>query len=147
MSAGVSPAASLELPGPFALESGASLPSVTVAFQASLLDALGVKRLRVVVGGSLGGMQALEWAPLFPDRADAIAPIAASARHSAWCIGLSEAQRQAIYADPRWRGGHHPPGDGPEAGLPVARQIDRILARFRRDIERDGGHREASWVA
>ena len=74
-----------------------------VRVQAALLDALGVRRLRLVIGGSLGGMQVLEWALLFPERVDAIVPIAVSARHSAWCIGISASQRQAIYADPRWR--------------------------------------------
>lgn len=99
---------------------GGDFPAVTVRdivrVQAALLEALGVRRLRLVVGGSLGGMQVLEWALLFPERVDAIAPVAVSARHSAWCIGLSEAQRQAIYADPRWRGGRYPPTTGPRGG-------------------------------
>jgi homoserine O-acetyltransferase len=118
---------------------GADFPAVTVRdivrVQAALLDALGVRRLRLVVGGSLGGMQALEWALLYPERVDAIAPIAVSARHSAWCIALSEAQRQAIYADPRWRGGRYPPGDGPASGLAVARQIAMCTYRSRASLE------------
>jgi homoserine O-acetyltransferase len=137
---------------------GGDFPAVTVRdivrVQAALLDALGVRRLRLVVGGSLGGMQALEWALLFPGRVDAVAPIAVSARHSAWCIGLSEAQRQAIYADPRWRGGHYPAGDAPEAGLAVARQIAMctyrsrasLEARFPRDEAGDGGFAVESWL-
>ena len=137
---------------------GGDFPAVTVRdivrAQAALLDGLGVRRLRLVVGGSLGGMQALEWALLFPDRVDAIAPIAVSARHSAWCIGLSEAQRQAIYADPRWRGGHYPPDDGPAAGLAVARQIAMctyrsrasLEARFSRDEAANGGFAVESWL-
>lgn len=137
---------------------GGDFPAVTVRdivrVQAALLDALGVRRLRLVVGGSLGGMQALEWALLFPDRVDAIAPIAVSARHSAWCIGLSEAQRQAIYADSRWRGGRYPAEDGPEAGLAVARQIamctyrsrESIEARFSRDAGESGGFAVEGWL-
>ena len=118
---------------------GGDFPAVTVRdivrVQAALLDALGVKRLRLVVGGSLGGMQVLEWALLFPDRVEAIAPIAVSARHSAWAIGLSEAQRQAVYADPRWRDGRYPEGDGPGAGLAVARQIAMCTYRSRASLE------------
>jgi len=118
---------------------GGDFPAVTVRdivrVQAALLDALGVRRLRLVIGGSLGGMQVLEWTLLFPDRVSAIAPIAVSARHSAWCIALSEAQRQAIYADPRWRGGHYPSGNGPEAGLAVARQIAMCTYRSRASLE------------
>jgi homoserine O-acetyltransferase len=112
---------------------GASFPEITirdmVRVQAALLDALGVRRLRLVIGGSLGGMQVLEWALLFPERVDAIVPIAVSARHSAWCIGISAAQRQAICADPRWRDGHYPPDDPPRAGLAVARQIAMLSYR------------------
>jgi homoserine O-acetyltransferase len=118
---------------------GAAFPDVTVRdivrAQAALLDALGVRRLRLVVGGSLGGMQVLEWALLFPERVEAIAPIAVSARHSAWCIGLSEAQRQAIYADPRWRGGQYPADDPPEAGLAAARMIAMCTYRSRESLE------------
>jgi homoserine O-acetyltransferase len=137
---------------------GGDFPAVTVRdivrAQAAFLDALGVRRLRLVLGGSLGGMQALEWALLFPERVDAIAPIAVSARHSAWCIGLSEAQRQAIYADPRWRGGHYPADHGPNAGLAVARQIAMctyrsrasLEARFSRDEAGTGGFAVESWL-
>jgi homoserine O-acetyltransferase len=118
---------------------GRSFPDVTirdiVRVQAALLDALGVRRLRLVLGGSLGGMQVLEWALLFPGRVDAIAPIAVSARHSAWCIALSEAQRQAIYADPRWRGGDYPAHEPPEAGLAAARQLAMCTYRSRASLE------------
>ncbi len=137
---------------------GGDFPAVTVRdivrVQAALLDALGVKHLRLVVGGSLGGMQVLEWALLFPDRVEAIAPIAVSARHSAWSIGLSEAQRQAIYADPRWRDGRYPEGDGPDAGLAVARQIAMctyrsrasLEARFSRSEAEAGGFAVEGWL-
>ena len=136
---------------------GADFPEITirdmVRVQAALLDGLGVKRLRLVVGGSLGGMQVLEWAALFPDRVDAIAPIAVSARHSAWCIGVSEAQRQAIYADPRWCGGRYRDDDPPEAGLAAARAVAMLTYRSRESLEarfsraqNDGVYSVESWL-
>ena len=119
---------------------GGSFPEVSVRdmvrVQAALLETLGVRRLRLVVGGSLGGMQALEWALLFSERVEAIAPIAASARHSAWCIALSEAQRQAIRADPRWRDGDYPASEPPEAGLRAARMIASCAYGSRAGLER-----------
>ncbi len=106
---------------------GASFPAVNVRdmvrLQARLLDALGVEALRMAIGGSLGGMQVLEWALLYPEKVKSIAVIAASGRHSAWCIGLSEAQRQAIYADPLWQNGNYDPAHPPAQGLAVARMI------------------------
>lgn len=106
---------------------GATFPRITVRdmvrLQAVLLDALQVRSLQLVIGGSLGGMQALEWAVLYPQKVDAIAVIAASGRHSAWCIGLSESQRQAIYADPNWNQGNYQPDQPPSQGLSVARMI------------------------
>ena len=138
---------------------GGDFPPVTirdiVRVQAALLDALGVRRVRLVLGGSLGGMQALEWALLFPERVEAIAPLAVSARHSAWTIALSAAQREAIFADPRWRGGRYPPGNGPEAGLAVARQIAMctyrsrasLEARFARSEAETGGFAVEGWLA
>ena len=127
---------------------GGDFPAVTVRdivrLQAALLDALGVRRLRLVVGGSLGGMQVLEWALTFPDRVDAIAAIATSARHSAWCIALSEAQRQAIAADPRWRGGHYEPGNGPDDGLATARLIAMCTYRSYESLESRFGRAPAT---
>jgi homoserine O-acetyltransferase len=137
---------------------GGDFPAVSirdiVRVQASLLDALGVNRLRLVVGGSLGGMQVLEWALLYPERVAAIAPIAVSARHSAWTIALSAAQRRAITADPRWRGGRYPAGNGPDSGLAVARQIAMctyrsrasLEARFSRDESETGGFAVEGWL-
>ncbi len=106
---------------------GANFPEITVRdmvhLQARFLEGLGVRSLKLVIGGSLGGMQVLEWAVLYPDRVRAIAPIAISGRHSAWCIAWSEAQRQAIYADPNWNGGHYSPEKPPIQGLAIARII------------------------
>jgi homoserine O-acetyltransferase len=91
-----------------------------------LLDHLGVQRL-AVIGGSMGGMQALEWAASYPDRVRAAIVIAAAARHSAQNIAFNEVGRQAIMADPRWRGGaYYADGDPPSAGLAVARMAAHI---------------------
>lgn len=100
-----------------------------VRAQALLLDALGVSRLKLLVGASLGGMQVLEWAAMYPQRVAAMAPIGVSGRHSAWCIALSEAQRQAIYADPDWNGGNYPLEAPPRRGLAVARMMAMCLYR------------------
>ena len=93
-----------------------------VQVQRLLLDALGVRRIRLVIGGSLGGMQALEWAVSDPRVASTVT-IAATARHSAWCIAQSEAQRAAIAADPRWCGGRYRPENPPASGLAAARMM------------------------
>lgn len=94
-----------------------------VRIQAALLDALGVDRLELVTGPSLGGMQALEWACLHPERVGSIVPIGVGARHSPWCIGLSEAQRAAIAADPAWEDGNYEEDRRPEKGLAAARMM------------------------
>ncbi|QHG15729.1 homoserine O-acetyltransferase [Nostoc sp. ATCC 53789] len=126
---------------------GVSFPKITirdmVRLQAVLLEYLGVQSLRFVIGGSLGGMQSLEWALLYPDKVKGIAPIAVSGRHSAWCIGLSEAQRQAIYADPNWQGGNYTLDTPPNQGLAVARMMamstyrswDSFTTRFGRQYD------------
>jgi homoserine O-acetyltransferase/O-succinyltransferase len=106
---------------------GPTFPAITVRdmvrSQAQLLAGLGVQSLRLVIGGSLGGMQVLEWGAQYGDRVQSLVVIAAPGRHSPWCIGLSEAQRQAIYTDPRWQGGHYTPDNPPFQGLAVARMI------------------------
>src|SRR5579859_7783030 len=69
-----------------------------------ILDDLGVQQVAIVIGGSMGGMNVLEWAMIYgPDYIKSIVPMATSARHSAWCISWGEAQRQSIYADPKYR--------------------------------------------
>ncbi len=132
---------------------GGEFPQITirdiVRLQHRLVEDLGIERVALAVGGSMGGMQVLEWALMYPDRVAAIAPISVGAYHSPWCIGTSEAQRQAIFADPKWRGGHYDPADPPTAGLAVARQIAivsyRSPASFREKFGRrqDHGSNEA----
>ncbi len=121
---------------------GGAFPVVTirdtVRLHRHVLDALGVHRVALAIGGSMGGMQALEWGFDRPF-VRAIAPIAVSGRHSAWCIAWSEAQRQAIYADARWNGGHYAPEAAPEAGLAAARMMAMISYRTRDAFEERHG--------
>ncbi|WP_416908211.1 MAG: homoserine O-acetyltransferase MetX [Polymorphobacter sp.] len=109
---------------------GMRFPVITVAdmvaVQARLLDHLGIQQLHAVVGGSMGGMQALAWAVHHPERVRAVIAIATTARHSAQNIAFHEVGRQAIMADPRWRGGDYPPDDGPADGLAVARMAAHV---------------------
>ncbi|HWW64333.1 MAG TPA: homoserine O-acetyltransferase [Sphingomonadaceae bacterium] len=110
---------------------GMRFPVITlrdmVRVQALLLDHLGVGTLEAVIGGSMGGMQALEWAATYPDRVRSAVVIASAARHSAQNIAFNEVGRQAIMADPRWRGGdYYADADPPSAGLAVARMAAHI---------------------
>ena len=124
---------------------GPDFPALTirdvVRVQGALLDALGVGRIRMVIGGSLGGMQVLEWGLTQPSRVDTLVPIACSGRHSAWCIGWSEAQRQAIMADPAWNGGRYHPGQPPAAGLAAARMVAMCTYRSRASLQQRHGRR------
>jgi homoserine O-acetyltransferase/O-succinyltransferase len=106
-------------------------PVITVSdmarSQTLLMDHLGIDRLHAVVGGSMGGMQALSWAAHFPDRVAAALIIASTAKHSAQNIAFHEVGRQAIMADPNWRGGdYYADGASPSAGLAVARMAAHI---------------------
>ena len=107
---------------PYALD----FPVVTVPdmvrAQAALLDRLGIESLFCVTGGSMGGMQVLQWAVSYPERVFAALPIAAAARHSAQNIAFHEVGRQAVMADPDWRRGRYlDEGTRPSKGLAVAR--------------------------
>ena len=98
-----------------------------VRAQAMLLDHLGIGVLAAAVGGSMGGMQVLEWAATYPERVRSAVVIAAAARHSAQNIAFHEVGRQAIMADPKWRGGdYYDAGETPAAGLAVARMAAHI---------------------
>lgn len=97
-----------------------------VRAQGLLLDHLGVERLAAVVGGSMGGMQALSWAATCPERVRACVVIASTARHTAQNIAFHEVGRQAVMADPNWRGGDYYGGEPPAAGLAVARMAAHI---------------------
>ena len=103
----------------------------TVRLHRALLERLGVTAVHAVVGGSAGGMQALEWALLFPDLVQRAVVIACGATQSAWQVAISEAQRQAIYQDPQWNGGYYPLDRPPARGLAVARQEAMIWYRSR----------------
>ncbi|MDO6413884.1 homoserine O-acetyltransferase [Sphingomonas sp. BIUV-7] len=98
-----------------------------VRAQALLLDHLGIWNLAAVVGGSMGGMQVLEWAATYPARVRSAVVIASAARHSAQNIAFHEVGRQAVMADPNWRGGqYYESKEGPSAGLAVARMAAHI---------------------
>jgi homoserine O-acetyltransferase len=118
-----------------------------VRAQAKLIDHLRIRRLRAVVGGSIGGMQALAWATMFADRVGDCVAVGA-APLGAMGLALSHMQRQAIRNDPAWRGGHYSPDDPPKAGLALARAIamcsyksaELFHERFGRKPNRAGEH-------
>jgi len=115
---------------------GASFPTVTVRdmvrSQVAVADKLGIDQWLSVVGGSMGGMQALEWAVMCPGRVRSVVPIATALAASAWQIAWSAVARTALAIDPRFRDGDYyeaEPGDGPHAGLAIARAIAQIHYR------------------
>jgi homoserine O-acetyltransferase/O-succinyltransferase len=106
-----------------------------VRTQAALADHLRVDRWLAVVGGSMGGMQVLEWAVMFPDRVKAIAALATTSAATAQQIAWSSIQRHAIATDPGWRGGEFydaTDGEGPQHGLSLARQLAQVTYRSER---------------
>ncbi|MBS0333984.1 MAG: homoserine O-acetyltransferase, partial [Proteobacteria bacterium] len=132
---------------PYAL----SFPVITIAdmvrAQAMLIESLGIETLFAVVGGSMGGMQVLQWASDYPEKLFSAVCIAAAPRHSAQNIAFHEVGRQAIMADPDWRGGdYEAAGVRPEKGLAVARMAAHITylseaalqRKFGRELQRDG---------
>ena len=105
--------------------------------------ALGISRLVLVTGGSLGGMVALQWGLITPVPVERLVVFAAPARTSAQAIAWNVAQRMAIEADPAWAGGRYPVGQGPAAGLAAARSIAMITYRSVIEFEERFGRRES----
>ncbi|GAA1883224.1 homoserine O-acetyltransferase MetX [Asanoa iriomotensis] len=110
---------------------GSDFPVVTVAdmvrTERAFLDALGIERLAAVAGGSLGGMQALEWAVLFPDQVDSVVVIASTHALAPQGVAWNAIAREAIMRDPDWQGGHYyGTGRAPDAGMGVARMVGHI---------------------
>jgi homoserine O-acetyltransferase len=130
---------------------GLTFPVITIAdmvrAQAVLVEALGIEKLFCVIGGSMGGMQVLQWAADYPEQMFSGVCIAATSRHSAQNIAFHEVGRQAIMADPDWRGGDYArQGARPQKGLAVARMAAHITylseqalqRKFGRELQRDG---------
>jgi homoserine O-acetyltransferase len=125
---------------------GLSFPVVTirdmVRAQAALLDHLGIEQLLCVTGGSMGGMQVLQWAVTYPERIFSALPIASAARHSAQNIAFHEVGRQAVMADPDWRDGKYlSQGTSPRRGLAVARMAAHITYLSDAALHRKFGRR------
>ncbi len=109
---------------------GLDFPVVTIGdmveAQKALVDHLGIKKLLAVVGGSIGGMQVLEWCIRYPEMVTSAIPLASTTKHSALAIAFNEVARQAIMADPNWNNGEYYFGPKPDMGLAVARMIGHI---------------------
>eukprot|EP00241_Pyramimonas_parkeae_P003936 CAMPEP_0114241758 /NCGR_PEP_ID=MMETSP0058-20121206/9801_1 /TAXON_ID=36894 /ORGANISM="Pyramimonas parkeae, CCMP726" /LENGTH=606 /DNA_ID=CAMNT_0001354301 /DNA_START=126 /DNA_END=1947 /DNA_ORIENTATION=+ len=113
---------------------GSDFPAFTirdqVRVQKAVVDALGVRRVRLAIGASMGGMVALEWAACFPDFVDELVVIAACGRHTDWAIGIGEVQRKIITSDENFKGGrYHDDDTAPEQGLAAARMMAMLSYR------------------
>ena len=126
---------------------GTDFPAVTVTdwteAQRLLLDELGVPHLHAVVGGSVGGMNVLEWAKRHPDHVERIIPIAAAARLDPQCLALDAIARRAITTDDDWQGGDYYGGDHPKDGLAIARQLGHVMYLSKSSMEQKFGRRAA----
>jgi homoserine O-acetyltransferase len=151
--------------GPDGEPYGTDFPPVTVGdwtrAQRRLLDELGVGRLHAVVGGSVGGMNALDWAKRYPDDVDRVVAVAAAPRLDPQCLALDAIARRAITTDPAWNGGDYygvsvegseaddpsergsDGGSGPTNGLGIARQIGHVMYLSKSSMERKFGRRAA----
>lgn len=109
---------------------GPDFPMMTVGdmvtTQKALLDSLDIDTLHAVIGGSVGGMQVLEWCARYPDMVRSAVPIATTMRHSALAIAFNEIARQSIMADPNWKNGNYYSGNRPDMGLAVARMVGHV---------------------
>ncbi|WP_281024138.1 homoserine O-acetyltransferase MetX [Methylovirgula ligni] len=122
------------------------LPLVTirdmVRAQAMLIDHLGIETLFAVIGGSMGGMQVLQWAASYPERVFTAMPIATAAKHSSQNIAFHEVGRQSVMADPEWRGGRYlDAGVSPTKGLAVARMAAHITYLSEEALQRKFGRK------
>ncbi|MDN4073209.1 homoserine O-acetyltransferase MetX [Fictibacillus terranigra] len=112
---------------------GPDFPVITIRdmvhAQKKLLDVLRIRRLEAVIGGSLGGMQVLEWGLLYPDYMERLIPIAVTPTLSDYAIGFNAAGRSAIISDPLWNNGRYSPDCGPRKGLGIARMIGMLTYR------------------
>lgn len=126
---------------------GMRFPIITihdmVQAQRRLIDYLGVRKLAMVAGGSIGGQQALEWAVTYPELVEKVAVIAATAALTAQAVAFSEVERQAIMADPLWQGGNYIPGEGPVTGLSIARMLAMITYQSEETMEMRFGRNQA----
>jgi homoserine O-acetyltransferase len=122
-----------------------SFPIITVRdmvrVQALLLDCLGIEKVLCVIGGSMGGMQALEWAARYPDRVVSIVPISTTGASSPLSIGFNKIGRRAIMTDPNWKGGDYYGGEAPSNGLAVARMIGHLTFMSEASTRRKFGRR------
>lgn len=136
-----------------------TFPAITIAdmvrLQKKLVEKLGIERLLAVAGGSMGGMQALEWAVTYPESVAAAIPIATTARHSAQQIAFNEVGRQAIMADPDWNNGDYYGSQPPGRGLAVARMVghitymsdDSMRDKFGRRLQKPGQFQVESYLS
>ncbi len=118
---------------------GMRFPVITIRdmvhTQRILLEHLGVRQLAAVAGGSIGGQQALEWAVTYPEMVRNVAVVAATGALTAQAVAFSEVQRQAIMLDPQWQQGDYQPGQGPGAGLAIARMLAMITYQSEEGME------------
>ncbi|WP_435196226.1 homoserine O-acetyltransferase MetX [Natronomonas sp. EA1] len=130
---------------------GTAFPAVTVAdwtqAQRELLDHLGIPNLHAVVGGSVGGMNALDWAKRHPDHVERVIAVATAARLDPQCLGLNAVARRAVTTDPNWQDGDYYGEDGPIHGLAMARQIGHIMYLSKASMEKKFGRRSAGMDA
>lgn len=129
-------------------EYGLEFPQITikdmVAAQKKLVEHLGVEKLYSIAGGSMGGMQVLEWLVSYPNSMRSAIPIATTARHSPQQIAFNEVGRQAIMADPKWCGGNYYNQEIPKAGLSVARMVGHITYMSEKSMAEKFGRRTKS---
>ena len=118
-----------------------------VQAQARLVDHLGIDTLFAVIGGSMGGMQALQWGIRFPERVQRLIPMACTARQSAQAIAFNEVGRLAIMQDPAWQGGDYSADKGPDVGLAVARMMAHITYLSDEGMDQKFGRRRQKNVA